>query len=49
MIDCLLEALIDTLKVIPFLFLTFIVLEYIEHKFTNKNKKMLAKNKNMVQ
>ena len=45
MIDCLLEALIDTLKVIPFLFLTFIVLEYIEHKFTNKNKKMLAKNK----
>ena len=45
MIDCLLEALIDTLKVIPFLFLTFVVLEYIEHKFTNKNKKMLAKNK----
>ncbi len=45
MIDCLLEALIDTIKVIPFLFLTFIVLEYIEHKFTNKNKKMLAKNK----
>lgn len=45
MIDCLLEALIDTIKVIPFLFLTFIVLEYIEHKFSNKNKKMLAKNK----
>ncbi|MBQ6538783.1 MAG: arsenic efflux protein [Bacilli bacterium] len=45
MIECLLEALIDTLKVIPFLFLTFIVLEYIEHKFTDKNKKMLSKNK----
>ena len=45
MIDCLLEALIDTIKVIPFLFLTFVVLEYIEHKFSNKNKKMLAKNK----
>ena len=45
MIDCLLEALIDTLKVIPFLFLTFIVLEYIEHKFTDKNKKMLSKHK----
>lgn len=45
MIDCLLEALIDTLKVIPFLFITFVVLEYIEHKFTDKNKKMLSKNK----
>ncbi len=45
MIDCLMDALIDTLKLLPYLFITFIVLEYIEHKFTKKNKKLLSNNK----
>ena len=45
MIDCLLDALIDTLKILPYLLITFIILEYIEHKFTKKNKKLLSNNK----
>ena len=38
MLDILLDALIDVLKLIPFLFLSFIIMELIEHKFTNKKK-----------
>ena len=34
----ILEALLDSLKLIPFLFISFIVMELIEHKVTNKNK-----------
>ena len=36
--EILLEAIIDTLKLIPFLFISFIVMELIEHKFNNKSK-----------
>ena len=45
MIDCLLDALIDSLKLLPYLLFTFLVLEYIEHKFTKKNQKILSSNK----
>lgn len=45
MIDILLDSLIDTLKLLPYLFVTFIVLEYLEHKLNKKNEKVLAKNK----
>jgi len=44
-IDCLLDGFIDTLKILPFLLVTFIVLEFIEHKFSAKQKKLLSKNK----
>ena len=30
--EILLEGLIDTLKIIPFLFLTYLLMEFIEHK-----------------
>ena len=43
--DILLDALIDTLKLIPYLFITFIVLEFIEHKFSKKSNEILVKNK----
>lgn len=36
--DAILEALIDTLKLVPFLFISFIVMELIEHKINNKKK-----------
>ena len=39
------ETLIDTLKLIPFLLIAFLIIEFIEHKLTNKNKKALAKSK----
>ena len=34
----MLDALIDVLKLIPFLFLSFIIMELIEHKFNDKKK-----------
>ena len=36
--EIILDALIDVLKLIPFLFISFIIIELIEHKLTNKNK-----------
>lgn len=36
MIDVLLDAVLDTAKLIPFLFLTYLFLEYIEHKTNNE-------------
>ena len=45
MLNCLIDAILDTLKLIPFLFLTFIILESIEHKLSNKTQKKLIKYK----
>lgn len=45
MLDCLLDGLLDTLKLLPYLLITFIILEIIEHKLGNKNEKLLSKNK----
>lgn len=39
------ETLLDTLKLIPFLLIAFLIIEFIEHKLTNKNKKVLTKSK----
>lgn len=43
MIDIVMDTLIDGLKLIPFLFLTFLIIELIEHKINNKNKKLISK------
>ncbi len=45
MIDILKDTVIDILKLIPFLFLAFLILEYIEHKMSKKNEKLLVNNK----
>lgn len=45
MIDCIMDGLIDTLKLLPYLLITFIILEFIEHKLSKKNQKLLEKNK----
>lgn len=45
MMDFIIDGLIDTLKLLPYLFITFIILELIEHKFSEKSEKILAKNK----
>lgn len=45
MLDTLLDGIIDTLKLLPYLLITFIILELIEHKFSDKNEKLLSKNK----
>lgn len=43
MIDILKEALIDTLKLIPFLFITYLIMEYLEHKTSEKSKEHIKK------
>ena len=43
--DCLMDALMDTLKLLPYLLVTFLVLEFIEHKLSKKNEKVLVNNK----
>ena len=43
--EALLDGIIDTLKILPYLFITFILLELIEHKLSKKSEKILAKNK----
>ena len=43
--DCLMDGLLDTLKLLPYLLVTFIVLELLEHKLSKKNEKVLSKNK----
>jgi hypothetical protein len=42
MLDVVTEALLDTAKVIPFLFLTYLAMEYLEHK-TQKGSRRLMK------
>lgn len=37
------HSLLDTLKLVPFLFLTYLLMEYIEHRTTDKVKKMIHK------
>ena len=43
--DLISDALIDTLKLIPFLFLTFLLLEYIEHKLSKRKQEVFIKYK----
>ncbi len=42
MIDVILDTLIDALKLLPFLFVAFLLIEVIEHKFSNKAKKIVS-------
>ena len=43
--ELLLDVLFDTLKILPYLFVTFLILEYLEHKLSKKNEKILTNNK----
>ena len=45
MIDVIKETLIDSIKLVPFLFLAFLFIEFIEHRLNKKNKKLIAKSK----
>lgn len=42
--DILIDTLIDGVKLIPFLFVAFLIIELIEHKLSNKNKELISKN-----
>ena len=41
--EVLLDTLIDTLKLIPFLFLAFLLIEYMEHKLSKKSRNAISK------
>ncbi len=42
-IDILIDVCKDTLKLVPFLFLTYLLMEYVEHKAGEKAKERIAK------
>lgn len=43
MIEVIEDTLIDALKLVPFLFLTYLLMEYLEHKTGNKTKEVIKK------
>ena len=43
MLEIIEETLIDAMKLLPFLFITYLIMEYIEHKMGDKSKKIIKK------
>lgn len=43
MIDVLIDTLVDGIKLLPFLFIAYLIMEYIEHKTSNKSKEVIKK------
>ncbi|MDD3187073.1 MAG: putative manganese transporter [Bacilli bacterium] len=43
MVDVIYDTLIDGIKILPFLFFAFFVMEYFEHKLSNKSKSLIQK------
>lgn len=43
MIDIILETLVDSIKLIPFLFVAFLIIELLEHKFEKQSKNIVSK------
>ena len=43
MLEVIKEAIIDSIKILPFLLITYLLMEYIEHKTSEKSKEMIKK------
>lgn len=43
MLDVIQDTLVDVIKLIPFLFITYLIMEYIEHKTQEKTKQAIKK------
>lgn len=43
MIDVIKDTLFDSIKLLPFLFLAYLLMEYLEHKTGNKTKGIVKK------
>ncbi len=43
MLDIILDTVKDSVKILPFLFITFLIMEFFEHKLSNKSKEKLEK------
>lgn len=42
MLDIILDTLLDTIKLIPFLFIAFLIIEFIEHKVGKESQKLIT-------
>ena len=43
MLEIIIDTLIDSIKLLPFLFITYLIMEYIEHKTKEKTKETIKK------
>lgn len=43
MLDIVIDTLVDSIKLFPFLFITYLILEFLEHKTGDKSKKIIKK------
>ena len=43
MLEIIEDTLIDSIKLLPFLFITYLIMEYIEHKTKDKTKEAIKK------
>lgn len=43
MTEAILDAIIDSIKILPFLFITYLIMEYLEHKTSEKSKNVIKK------
>ena len=43
MLDIIIDTLLDVLKLIPFLYISFLLIELIEHKFSDKSERIMKK------
>ena len=43
LLDVIADTLVDALKLLPFLFLTYLAMEYIEHKAGDKAEELVEK------
>lgn len=46
MLDIVIDTLVDSIKLLPFLFITYLILEFLEHKTGDKSKKIIKNSKN---
>lgn len=43
MLEVIQDTLLDTIKLLPFLFVAFLIIEFIEHKLSNKQENIISK------